>query len=44
MVSTRDLSKKFDEMTEESPYKCSLCDLVFRDRQELERHQSEHKI
>jgi len=40
----RDLSEKFDDMREESPYKCSLCDRAFRDRQEFERHQgSEHR-
>jgi hypothetical protein len=33
-MSPRDLSEKFDEMKEESPYKCSLCDRAFRNRQE----------
>lgn len=29
-----------DELKEESPYKCSLCDRAFAQRAELESHQS----
>ncbi len=29
-----------DELKEESPYKCSLCDRAFANRAELEQHQA----
>ena len=29
-----------DELREESPYKCSLCDRAFADRAVFERHQA----
>lgn len=35
---TRDLKEKRDDLREESPYKCSLCDRAFPDRAELEEH------
>jgi hypothetical protein len=40
MATRRDLEEKFDDLSEESPYKCNLCDHTFLSRMEFERHQN----
>jgi uncharacterized C2H2 Zn-finger protein len=40
MTKERELSEKVEELREESPYKCSICDRAFSDRAEFERHQN----
>jgi hypothetical protein len=41
MATIRDLEeKKFDDLREEFPYKCSLRDHTFLNRTEFERHQN----
>jgi hypothetical protein len=40
MATRRDRKEKFDGLRKESPYKCSLCDRVFLNRTEFERHQN----
>jgi uncharacterized C2H2 Zn-finger protein len=40
MTTEREPKKKFDEQSEESPYKCSMCDRAFSDRAEFEQHQN----
>jgi hypothetical protein len=43
-MATREAKEKFDELIEESPYKCNLCDQAFADRAAFERHQtSDHR-
>jgi hypothetical protein len=43
-MATREAKEKFDELKEESPYKCNLCDQAFADRAAVERHQtSDHR-
>jgi hypothetical protein len=39
-MPTREANEKFDELKEESPYKCNLCDQAFADRAAFERHQT----
>jgi len=40
MTKERESKEKIDEQREESPYKCSICDRAFSDREEFERHQN----
>jgi len=40
MTTKRESKETIDEQREESPYKCSICDRVFSDREEFERHQN----
>jgi hypothetical protein len=43
-MATRKAKEKFDELKEELPYKCTLCDQAFADRAAFERHQtSDHR-
>jgi hypothetical protein len=44
-MATREAKKKFDQLKEETSYKCNLCDQAFAaDRAAFERHQtSEHR-
>jgi hypothetical protein len=39
-MATGKAKEKFDELKEESPYKCNLCDQAFADRAAFERHQT----
>jgi uncharacterized C2H2 Zn-finger protein len=40
MTKERESKERIEEQREESPYKCSICDRVFSDRAEFERHQN----
>lgn len=40
MTTEREPKGKPDEQSEESPYKCSICDRAFSDRAEFEQHQN----
>jgi hypothetical protein len=40
MTKETESKEKIDELREESPYKCSICDRAFSDRAEFELHQN----
>jgi uncharacterized C2H2 Zn-finger protein len=40
MTAKRESKETSDKQREESPYKCSICDRAFSDREEFERHQN----
>jgi len=43
-MATREAKEKFQELKEEWPYKCNLCDQAFADSAAFERHQtSDHR-
>jgi hypothetical protein len=43
-MATTEAKEKFDELKEESPYKCNLCDQAFIDSAAFERHRGQRSI